>query len=156
MPDNGTLKRSGVEKPNKKLKLPVKRRLGELSAVSKTNRILFILLVLAVVASVFFYNQNRRNQDKLKHPEVAVTEKAKSLANKVSRLAVLPNNEVPIVVDVTDASKLSNQTFFTHAKNGDEVLVYQKAQIAVLYRPGDNKIVNIASPSNISQNSANQ
>jgi hypothetical protein len=42
-----------------------------------------------------------------------------------------------------DTSKLKGQAFFANAKNGDRVLVFTKAQEAVLYRPSTNIIITV-------------
>jgi hypothetical protein len=62
---------------------------------------------------------------------------------KVGKLITLPADEKPTVATVTDVSKIKNQPFFQNAKNGDIVLVYTKAQKAILYRPTENKIVEV-------------
>ncbi len=61
----------------------------------------------------------------------------------VGRLMLLPTDETPTYGTVADKTKLSTQTFFKQAENGDEVLIYEKAQLTILYRPSINKIVNV-------------
>lgn len=78
---------------------------------------------------------------------IAQTE-VRELVTAVSKLLVLPENEDPTIATVTDPSKLEGQEFFTAAQNGDKVLIYAKAKKAVLYRPSDNKIIEVA-PVNI-------
>lgn len=61
----------------------------------------------------------------------------------VGKLMILPEGETPTYGTVADAGKLKNQTFFAQAQNGDEVLIYEKARLTILYRPGLKKIVNV-------------
>lgn len=68
----------------------------------------------------------------------------KALIDKVGALMVLPTGEEPVVATVTDPEKLKQQVFFTQAKKGDKVLIYSKAQKAILYDPVANKIIEVA------------
>jgi hypothetical protein len=70
----------------------------------------------------------------------------------VSKLYYLPKDEKPTVAQIEDKSKLEGQSFFTGAQNGDYLLVYTNAKIALLYREHDNKLVNVG-PVNTDQNS---
>jgi hypothetical protein len=54
---------------------------------------------------------------------------------------LLPS-EVPTVATVTDVSKLGGQEFFRNAQNGDRVLVFSVAKIAIIYRNSSRAIVN--------------
>lgn len=69
---------------------------------------------------------------------------ANDVVAKVSRLIELPQGEAPTVAAVTDPTKLNNQAFFSHAKVGDQVLVYTKARKAILYDPQADKIIEVA------------
>jgi hypothetical protein len=103
-----------------------------------------MLLALVAVASlsgnVWLYRaySNARQQVSAT-PEL---ENAALLA-KVRQLMSLPD-EVPTIATVTDPSKLQNQAFFAHAKTGDKVLIFREAKKAVLYNPGENRIIEVA------------
>jgi len=73
---------------------------------------------------------------------IAVAEK-KTLIAEVGKLFILPNEE-PTVATVNDLAPLKGQAFFDHAKIGDRVLVFRIAQKAILYRPSEQKIVEVA------------
>jgi len=62
---------------------------------------------------------------------------------KVGKLITLPTDEKPTVATVTDASKVKDQQFFQNAQNADVVLIYTKAQKAILYSPTENKIIEV-------------
>jgi hypothetical protein len=65
------------------------------------------------------------------------------VVSSVSRLMSLPEDEKPTVATVTDSEKIKDQVFFKNSKNGDKVLIYPKAQKAILYRPSENRIVEV-------------
>ncbi len=58
--------------------------------------------------------------------------------------------EVPQFATVSDVTKLRNQTFFAKAQNGDKVLIYPVAHMAILYRPSTKKIISVG-PINIQE-----
>jgi hypothetical protein len=108
-----------------------------------TRKIILILILLVVVlggTSFYFY----RNSQLAKHPGAAEEKEAKALASKVGKLIILPEDEVPTIATVSDPEALKNQSFFADAKKGDKVLIYSKAQKAILYSPSVNKIVTVA------------
>ena len=61
----------------------------------------------------------------------------------VGKLMMLPTGETPTYGTVQDKTKLKGQTFFAHAENGDELLMYEQAKTSILYRASINKIVNV-------------
>lgn len=68
----------------------------------------------------------------------------------LNRIIVLPN-EVPSIATVTDTEKLGDQPFLAAAENGDKVVIYKENRRAYLFRPREEKIidmtvVNIESP----------
>lgn len=67
----------------------------------------------------------------------------KEMVGRVSKLMVLPD-EAPTVAVVSDLEKLKGQQFFARAHEGDIVLMYPKAQKAILYNPTLNKIIEVA------------
>ena len=66
---------------------------------------------------------------------------AQQVIEAVGKIMSLPTAEDPLVATVTDPSKLQDQDFFKEAAQGDKVLIYQKAKLAILYRISDNKII---------------
>jgi hypothetical protein len=62
---------------------------------------------------------------------------------RVGKLMILPTDETPTYGSVSDATKLKDQVFFKASANGDEILIYQKNRLTILYRKSINKIVNV-------------
>lgn len=117
--------------------------------ISARNLVIILIIIGALAASLYFYMKYQNSQDKLNNPGSSSSAETDSLVKKVGKIAVLPTGETPTVATVSDVTKLSGQSFFTNAKNGDKVLIYSQAKRAVLYRPSSNQIVNIA-PLNLS------
>lgn len=69
---------------------------------------------------------------------------AKELIDIVGKLMVLPTGEMPTIATVDDPSKLKDQPFFASAKKGDRVLLYTQAKKIILYRPDENKIIDVS------------
>lgn len=114
----------------------------------KILSILFAVLVvvgLASGAAVYFYMQYQKAQTLLKNPASALENEVKVLVAQVNKVIELPKNEVPTVATVSDKSKLANQPFFLKAENGDKVLIYNTAKKAYLYRPKENKMIEVSS-----------
>ena len=103
---------------------------------------LILLLVAATAApSVYFYKKYTALSSTL--PGNNQKEDLQTIISKVSKLILLPTGENPTVMTVTDKEKLSGQEFFTNAKNGDRVLIYEKAKKAFLYDPIADKIIEV-------------
>jgi hypothetical protein len=78
---------------------------------------------------------------------VSQVEEAKLIklyTDNVSKLIMLPKGEEPVLATISDATALAKeQPFYAGSKNGDIVLVYQKALKAIIYSPDRNIIVNV-------------
>lgn len=109
--------------------------------------VLVVILVLLIGGGYFAfkYHQAKNDVNRLStNPQAAAQQQVTDTVNAVGKLVQLPANETPTLATVTDASKLVNQVFFAKAQNGDKVLIYTQAKVAVLYRPSINKVINIA------------
>ena len=120
------------------------------SPIKRVSPWFFVAVLLLV--SMFLFTQYQTAKHKLSTPQTSKASPATNdLLAKVSRITVLPVGQTPTIATVTSASKLRNQTFFAHAKDGDKVIVYNQAKEAILYRPSTNQIVTIA-PVNVTAN----
>lgn len=119
--------------------------------IKKTRKIKFSKKIVAIIVIVlvfvgalgtagYFYYQYK----KVTSADAAKNEAAGYVA-KISKFMVLPEDETPTLATVADKDKLSYQAFFAKAQNGDKVLIYAKAQKAILYRPSTNMIIEAVS-----------
>lgn len=122
---------------------PKTRRFAGLTKKSWT--VVGIVLALVVIGALSIgYLSTRNELSKLNDPEAAAQAEADALAQDIGRYLELPQDETPTVATVSDVAKLQDQLFFQKAKNGDRVLVFAKAQRAVLYRPSTKKVIEYA------------
>jgi len=109
------------------------------------------LIVVLGGLAVYFFNQYNNLKT---HPNAATQETTGKVVGEVSKLyGSLPNNETPTLAQVNDKSKLENQEFFKNAQNGDYILIYPNAKLAVIYREKENKLINVGPVSVGSQQS---
>lgn len=106
--------------------------------------VIVVILVIAALPSYYYYNQYQKAQTLLQNPKASATAEVTTLIDKVGKLMELPSNEAPTIATVSDITKLTGQTFFAKAKNGDKVLIFTQAKEAVLYRESVNKIIQVA------------
>ncbi len=122
-------------------------------AVKKSPSLKIIIAVSAVIvvaalasgAAIYFYMQYQNAQTLLKNPNSALQNEVKTLITQVGKIIELPKGEIPTVATVSDKTKLTTQDFFKRAENGDKVLIYNAAKKAFLYRPQDNKMIEVSS-----------
>lgn len=120
--------------------------------MNKAKIIPLLIVVAALVVlgatAYHFYTKYQATQALLNDPAKVTAKEIETLVAKVGKLMQLPSDEQPTVATVVDASRLKDQPFFAKAENNDKVLLYSKNQKAILYRPKDNKIIEVA-PINI-------
>lgn len=109
-----------------------------------------IVTIVAIIVAVYSFTQlNLLKQD----PQAQAQKENTELVDKVSKLLVLPTNEVPTIATVSDPEALKDQAFFAGAVKGDKVLIYTNAKKAILYSVTTNKILDVA-PLNIGNGTA--
>ena len=109
----------------------------------KKYPVYFLLIAVFIAGGFAYYFYNKASILK-KDPEKLAREKTEAIISRVSKLMMLPEGEEPTVATVSDPDKLKDQPFFKNAKKNDRVLIYTKAQKAILYDPVANKIIEIA------------
>jgi len=71
------------------------------------------------------------------------TQDVTTLIKSIGELTILPTGEEPTIATVMDISKLKEQPFFENALVGDRLIIYSESKRAILYRPSENKIIEI-------------
>lgn len=77
-------------------------------------------------------------------PEQAQQASVEEYIEQVSQVYDLPEDETPSIATVRDNEQLDDQPFFDRAENGDVVLIYPDAELALLYRPSTGQVVNVS------------
>ncbi len=126
----------------------------DLTKIKREYIIGTVIVIIALVPSVYFYHQYQQAQLRLTNPAIFAQQEVKGLVADVGKLMTLPTDETPTIATVQDKNKLKGQAFFAHAENGDKVLIYTNAKEAILYRPSLGKIIAVA-PVNIGPATAN-
>lgn len=98
-----------------------------------------VVLVIVAMAAIFFAGQFFASQSSSETADDTATQR---IIGKVENLYMLPSGE-PTVAKVQNKEKLGNQAFFSQAQNGDYVLVYTEAKLALLYREDIDKLINV-------------
>jgi hypothetical protein len=99
------------------------------------------LIFLAMAgATVFLYHEWKQFKSE---KNIASRDEISAITKKIGKYMDLPSDETPTMATVSDREKLKDQPFFTKAQNGDKVLIYTQAQKAILYRPAENKVIEV-------------
>jgi hypothetical protein len=100
--------------------------------------VVFVLIVVASSAFAFMkFNEN-------KSTTAGSDKEIQEVTEKVSKLIDVPEGETPQLATVSDINKLKGEPFFSKAMNGDKVLLFPRAQKAIIYRPSEDKIIEVA------------
>ena len=130
-----------------------KKAIHKLFSRVRLSAVLLWLLVLVIVAGAAYYFGRRRNVQGSSNTAAQAQQELQSVTTEVGKLMILPQGEEPTIATVSDKSKLTGQDFFKNAQNGDKILIYANAKLAIIYRPSINKIVNVAPLFNAQNNS---
>lgn len=142
--------------PRKKVQPEIEQTSSDVAstkASSKSFPLQTILIVLAFllmlgIITLLYQQVQKANQElntlKQQQAEQKPADETTSLLEELAQILVLPENETPTIATVTDTSKLGNQPFFAGAAVGDRVIIYSQSKKAILYRPSDQKVINIA------------
>lgn len=119
--------------------------------------VIAVLFALIGIGGVGLYQYNKVQSELAKVKNSAsgplTDDRQRELIAEVSSRILLPTDEKPTVAVVSDINRLKDQQFFTGGQNGDVVLIYMNAKKAVLYRPADKKIIEVA-PVNLNNTQA--
>lgn len=65
------------------------------------------------------------------------------LLKRIGQIAVLPTDETPEVLRITDLTQLNSNPFFENAKLGDFILIFKNNQKILVYDPLNHLLVNM-------------
>lgn len=118
------------------------------SVLKKT--ILLAAFVLPVVALAAFGGYYFKKYNDLKNNPVtaqaAAEAEEKRTIDAVTKLYDLPDDEKAVIASVQDVELLKKQYpgYFDKAEVGDKLLLYEKAALAILYRPKTNQLIRVS------------
>ena len=100
--------------------------------------VIVVIIILGIGTGYFYakYNGLKNN------PSSANQATANKTISEVGKLYILPKGETPTVAKIVNINSLKGQAFFKDAEDGDQLLIYTKAQLAIIYRPSTNVIIN--------------
>lgn len=98
------------------------------------NKYLALIVIVSLTMVSFFYF---KTEDR--------TAKLGDVISSVGKHILLPSDEEPTLANVEDKTKLRYKFLSSRAENGDEVLIYTKNQLVILYRPSIDKIIAVGS-----------
>lgn len=102
-----------------------------ISTIKKNLKKYFLIIPLVLVVILLVYYQVNKN---ISGDEVI---------KRVGELYVLPENEIPTILEVSDIELLKDKPFFNKAEVGFKVLVYAISGKAILYDVKNNKVVEV-------------
>lgn len=120
--------------PNKKSKKWLKRLLVAL-----------VIILPLVGTSVFgaVYYKKYKDLNAMTADQFSQRENAKTI-KEVGKLYSLPKDEQPSIAAIKDKEAVKKQyPFLSQAENGDILLLYKDAQLAILYRPSTKQMVKV-------------
>ena len=109
--------------------------------------VMFVAIILLVAAgsSLLTVNVAKRNPEPfglLKGPSI-VQKEEKELIELIGTHIDLPEEETPTLATVSDKSKLEGQEFFRNSQDGDKLLIYTETGKVILYRPSEDRVVEV-------------
>lgn len=102
-----------------------------------------LLFIVAVFYGYSYYNLSQELSELRANPRLLADKEAQQLVIEVGKFMALPTGESPTVATVTDVEKLKKQPLFAKAANGDKLLIYSEAKKAILYRPNEEKVIDV-------------
>ena len=107
--------------------------------------VITIAVVLALIGGVILIIRTWPESFKLSKGsrDSTSSNEVDDLISEVSKLIVLPSDEIPTIATVTEEDLVKGEPFFRNAVNGDRVLIYTNARKAYLYRPSERIIIEV-------------
>lgn len=115
------------------------------SGRQNTHWLLYVVAGLLLAGSVAFgviYFQKYQQLNSMSAAEFEQRENDR-IISKIAKLYTLPAEEQPEIAIVKDKEALRQNPFFEQAENGDFVVIFRDAKLALLYRPGEDRLVKV-------------
>lgn len=115
------------------------------SGRQNTRWLLYVVAGLLLAGSVAFgviYFQKYQQLNSMSAAEFEQRENDR-IISKIAKIYTLPAEEQPEIAIVKDKEALRQNPFFEQAENGDFVVIFRDAKLALLYRPGEDRLVKV-------------
>lgn len=112
--------------------------------MSKNTVIAFVVLIVIAVISTGTAVKLYLDLQTASDPQAAAEAEVQGIVEQVAEIMVLPANELPTIATVVDPEKIKDQPFFANAEKDDKVLIYTTAKKAILWRPSENRIIEVS------------
>ena len=124
--------------------------------ITSAKTIIAVLVIIAAVGVILLAGFMIQSDVLNPTAKINPPSSADDIANKISGIIDLPVNEKPSqVVRIDDPAEFSETNAFKKvARSGDLIFIYEKSQLAVLYRPGSGKVVSMGQINSASENVA--
>lgn len=99
------------------------------------------LVLLSFYLTISYTRKNPEPFGLVKGPTILQKEQEDFIA-KVGESIELPEED-PTIATVSDVEKLNDQPFFKNARIGDKILIYTNARKVILYRPEEDRVVEV-------------
>lgn len=116
---------------------------------------IFVVVVLGATYYFKFRVSSNTTEEAFALPtpgSAKATQDLNETLSAIDKLMELPKGDQPSLATVADKDQLKDEPFFDPSQNGDKVVIFPKAQLAILYRPSSNKIVSVSPISSTPQN----
>ncbi len=130
-----------------------RRGLFRLKISLRTILVFLIIVVLASVATYFWYQNRQLNIEKIQNSERRNNEESKEVLAKLKNIILIDSDTEPTIARIDDPKKLKadNPEFYKNAKKNDYIIIYKEK--AIIFRSNDKgKIINIAPIINTTKN----
>lgn len=99
--------------------------------------------LISIYAYKTFIPQNPLTASVTNLKEKPSEQEIKNLVARVSQISILPTDELPDVLVISDLTQMRANPFFADASLRDYIMIYKKAGKIILYNPTTHKIVNV-------------
>ncbi len=113
----------------------------------RSGRRIFTIVILVILLGVAWYGYRQGwfgGKSPAQITEQNTQAEADKIVSAVGKHLVLPTDEQPTIYTINDVAQLaSQQPFYVGAHDGDALLVYFKAQKAIIYSQTTDRLINV-------------
>ncbi len=114
-------------------------------------RLFIILLAASALALAGAWISNwyvgkvlARQQSGATQQERIITREQKNILERLAQHIILPAGENPAIAAIANSEMLANNnSFYSNTQDGDQLIIYANAALAIIYSPARDKIINI-------------